>query len=249
MSAMTPYETPPPFESPGTGSGAPTDRPVTVLTKKAIGAEMSGGGVCVEGFRLSFDSVDVIVIGDNHRARGGRYPYFCLYWRDKFGPGPSEWTCSLSSPEFDGTPLDWVRKYPRLLPLFGPEVWLEIPLEDVVAWGETASIIRCGFDIAAEDGVLAIERRATDNPMGTARFYVYRRETGHDVAYFHVVEGELYYGIDNGAWRALSTLLPDSAKIIFAPTATPTPLRVGAIKGSRIGIGVKAGVKIEEYHP
>ena len=235
------------FKSPGRGRGGPTDRPVTVPTKKAIGMEMSGGGACVEGFRLSFDSVDVIVIGETYP---GSKAYFCLYWRHKFGWGPSEWTCFLPSPEWDcGMPLDWVRRYPHLLPLFGPEVWLEIPLEDVVAWGETASIIGCGFDIAAEDGVLAIERRATDNPMGTARFYVYRRETGHDVAYFHVVEGELYYGIDNGAWRALSTLLPDSAKIIFAPTATPTPLRVGAIKGSRIGIGVKAGVKIEEYHP
>lgn len=240
------------FKSPGKGCGAPTDRPVTVLTKKAIGMEVSGGGACVEGFRLSFDSADLIVIADTYNtytAMDDRNPYFCLYWRHKYGPGASEWTCSLSSPEMDGTPLDWVRRYPRLLPLFGPEVWLEIPLEDVVAWGETASIIGCRYAIAAEDGALAIERRAIDNSMGTARFYVYRLETGHDVAYFHVVEGELYFGIDHGAWRALSEWLPDSAKIIFAPTATPTPLRVGAIKGSQFGIEVKAGVKFEEYHP
>ena len=237
------------FKSPGMPYGAPTREPVTALAKKVVGMEVSGGGPCVEGFRLSLADVDVIVIGDTYNTRGNGKRYFCLYWRRKFGSGPSEWTCSLSSFEFDGTPLDWVRRYPHLLPLFGPEVWLEIPLEDVVAWGEPASVPGCGFDTPAEGGPLAIECRATNKAKGTARFYVYRRETGHDVTYFHVVEGDLYFGIDHDAWRALSECLPDSAKIIFTPTATPKPLRVGAIRSSPIGIRVKAGVKIAEYHP
>lgn len=226
----------------GTGSKmqlAPTREPVTALMKKVVAEITSEYLPHLEGFRVSLAVVDIVVICESYDK-----PAFALYWRHKL-EGLYEWTSAPPSPEWDdGTPLDWIKSHPDLLPLFGPEVWLEIQPEDIEAWPEAAVRGRRAFDIPVFDGDVRIECRGMNPTSGGVLYYVYRRETGHDVAHFDVAEGELYFSIDKHVWLELRERLPDNAKIIFAPTNTS--LRAGDMKSSSNGLRVKAGLRFPE---
>ena len=215
-----------------------TREPVTALMKKVVADITTEYVPYLEGFRVSLAMVDIVVICQSYTK-----PYFDLYWRHKF-EGQYEWTSVTTSPEwYGGTPLDWIRSHPDLLRLFGPEVWLEIQPEDIEAWPEAAVAGRHD-DIPAYNGHLRIERRGINPTSKGVLYYVYRQETGHDVAHFDVAEGELYFSIDNDAWLELRERLPDNAKIIFAPTNTS--LRAGDMKSSSNGLRVKAGLRFPE---
>ena len=218
---------------------APPREPVTALMKKVVAAITSEYLPHLEGFRVSLAVVDIVVICESYDR-----PAFALFWRHKL-EGSYDWTSAPPSPDWDdGTALDWIRSRPVMLRLFGPEVWLEIQPEDIEAWPEAAVRGRRAFDIPAYNGDVRIECRGMNPTSGGVRYYVYRQETGRDVAQFDVTEGEIYFSIDRYVWMELRELLPDNAKIIFAPTNTS--LRAGDMKGdmkrSSNGIRVKAGL-------
>lgn len=109
------------------------------------------------------------------------------------------------------------------------EFWWEIPIDKVAAW---VNGIPQGehFDVRAARGTLRLERRISPEPRiarQIAQFYVYRRDTGEDVAYIDVVPDD-----ENGCSDVADTdAAPGSEEIYYVDTdvfEALQPFREGA---------------------
>ena len=94
------------------------------------------------------------------------------------------------------------------------ELWVGIPVDDVPRWvkGESDGST---FDVPAEDGTLRVELRGVDPERRMAQFYIYRRDTGENVASLHViVDGQECHGIDADVLDALKPC-PEGTEVML----------------------------------
>ena len=94
------------------------------------------------------------------------------------------------------------------------ELWLEIPLDAVSRWAK-GKRDGSAFEVPAERGTLRVERGQVDPDRRTAQFHIFRRDTGENIAYTHILsQGKPGSSIDSDVFDALAPF-PDGTNVIL----------------------------------
>lgn len=94
------------------------------------------------------------------------------------------------------------------------ELWLEIPLDAVSRWAK-GKRDGSAFEVPAERGTLRVELGQVNPDRRTAQFHIFRRDTGKNIAYTHILsQGEPGSSIDSDVFDALAPF-PDGTNVIL----------------------------------
>lgn len=103
------------------------------------------------------------------------------------------------------------------------EQWFQIPVDDVPRWviGEFDG---SAFEVPAEHGTLRVELRGVDPGRLMALFYVYRLDTGENVAcVYRIVDGQPSHTADADVWDALEPF-PEGAEFMLIDATSRKPV-------------------------